>query len=107
MFKRCQAAKGKQVSLTVEGKPLTGIEGDPVAITLLENGVTTCRSSAVSETPRAPYCLMGVCFECLVEINGVGNRQACLTPLEAGMDIKLQKGKRAVDVEFQTLEKVE
>jgi predicted molibdopterin-dependent oxidoreductase YjgC len=37
---------------------------------------------------------MGVCFECLVTIDGVGNRQACMTAVEPGMRIETQQGKR-------------
>lgn len=34
--------------------------------------------------------MMGVCFECLLEIDGIPNRQGCLIPLRAGMDIRTQ-----------------
>jgi predicted molibdopterin-dependent oxidoreductase YjgC len=40
--------------------------------------------------------MMGVCFECLMEIDGVGNRQACLTPVAAGMRVQRQRGARDV-----------
>ena len=39
--------------------------------------------------------MMGVCFECLVEIDGVANRQACLVAVEAGMKIRSQEGARS------------
>jgi sarcosine oxidase subunit alpha len=39
---------------------------------------------------------MGVCFECLVTIDGMGNRQGCLTPVRAGMRVEIQKGKREI-----------
>jgi sarcosine oxidase subunit alpha len=44
--------------------------------------------------PRAPYCLMGVCFDCLVTIDGVGSRQACLVPVQRGMNVETQQGRR-------------
>ena len=50
------------------------------------------RATAVSGAPRPPYCMMGVCFECLVTIDGVGNRQGCLMPVAEGMQIETQKG---------------
>jgi D-hydroxyproline dehydrogenase subunit gamma len=50
----------------------------------------------VSGARRAPYCMMGVCFECLVTIDGVGNRQACLIPARAGMRVETQTGARAI-----------
>ena len=49
------------------------------------------RTTPVSQSPRAPYCMMGVCFECLVEIDGQGSVQSCLTPVAAGMRIARQQ----------------
>jgi sarcosine oxidase subunit alpha len=40
--------------------------------------------------------MMGVCFDCLVTIDGVGNRQGCLVPVSPGMKIDVQKGKREI-----------
>jgi sarcosine oxidase subunit alpha len=48
----------------------------------------------VTGAPRAPYCLMGVCFDCLVTVDGVGSRQGCLVPVHEGMTIETQLGKR-------------
>ncbi|RZV48935.1 MAG: (2Fe-2S)-binding protein, partial [Pseudomonadales bacterium] len=42
--------------------------------------------------PRAPYCMMGVCFECLVEIDGVPNCQSCRVSVKEGMQICRQQG---------------
>ncbi len=44
----------------------------------------------VDGSARAPYCLMGVCFECLMEINGQANVQSCLVSVEEGMVIRRQ-----------------
>ncbi len=88
------AEAGTRLSFTFDGRPLTGREGDTVAASLLANGVTVCRETPVSNAPRAPYCMMGVCFDCLVVIDGVGNRQGCLVPLRQGMRIETQHGRR-------------
>ena len=72
--------------------------GDTVAAALLAAGLDHCRTTPVSGAPRAPYCMMGVCFECLVTIDGVGNRQGCLVPVREGMrdrDRSRQAGGRA------------
>ena len=66
-----------------------------MAAALLAAGVTRFRSTPVSGAPRAPYCMMGVCFEWLLEIDGVANRQACLVPVEPGMKIRSQEGARS------------
>jgi len=79
-----------------EGRAITARPGDTVAAALIAAGETTLRMTAVSNSPRAPYCMMGVCFECLMEIDGVGNRQACLTPATEGMQVRRQRGARGV-----------
>lgn len=89
-----ETAKADALSFSFDGRPLTGRAGDTVAASLLANGITVCRETPVSGAPRAPYCLMGVCFECLVVIDGVGNRQGCLVPLSEGMRIETQHGRR-------------
>lgn len=85
------------IGFTFDGRPLSARPGDTVAAALLANGVATCRETPVSGASRGPFCLMGVCFDCLVVINGVGNRQACLTPLREGMAVETQHGLRNVD----------
>ena len=68
--------------------------GDTVASAMLAAGIDHCRTTPVSGAPRAPYCLMGVCFECLVTVDGVGSRQGCLVPVREGMEVETQLGKR-------------
>ena len=93
MFRRL-AETGAAVAITVDGKPVVARGGDTVAAALLAAGIDHCRTTPVSGAPRAPYCMMGVCFECLVTIDGVGSRQACLVPVHAGMKVETQLGKR-------------
>ncbi|MCQ8780662.1 (2Fe-2S)-binding protein [Mangrovibrevibacter kandeliae] len=92
MYQRLPEPGGMPIPFTLDGRRLEGRAGDTVAAALLAAGVETCRTSAVGGAPRAPYCMMGVCFECLVTIDGVGNRQGCLVPLQAGMAVETQLG---------------
>jgi predicted molibdopterin-dependent oxidoreductase YjgC len=94
MFRRLVESKAATVALTVDGKPVSAREGDTVAAALLAAGIDHSRTTPVSGAPRAPYCMMGVCFECLVSIDGVGSRQGCLVPVYDGMQIETQRGKR-------------
>jgi predicted molibdopterin-dependent oxidoreductase YjgC len=93
MFKRLADAEAP-VAITVDGKPVSAQAGDTVASVLLANGIDRCRTTPISGMPRAPYCLMGVCFECLVTIDGVGSRQGCLVQVREGMKVETQVGKR-------------
>ena len=85
---------GSAVTLKVDGKDIRARAGDTVAGAMLAAGVDRFRTTPVTESPRAPYCLMGVCFDCLVTIDGVGSRQGCLVPVREGMAVETQLGKR-------------
>jgi D-hydroxyproline dehydrogenase subunit gamma len=65
---------------------MTGEAGASLAATLLNNGVTNFRSS-VGGAARAPLCGMGICFECRVRVGKEDYVRACLTTIEAGMEI--------------------
>ncbi|WP_348640512.1 (2Fe-2S)-binding protein [Mesorhizobium sp. B1-1-2] len=82
--------------LDFEGSQVPFQSGDSVAAALLAAGVSLLRGSPVDESPRAPYCMMGVCFECLVEIDGKQNQQSCLTRARPGMIIRRQHGARTL-----------
>ena len=94
MFKRLPRDAGSTVTLFIEGAACTARASDTVAAALLEFGLDHCRTTAVSGAARAPYCMMGVCFDCLVTIDGIGNQQACLVRVREGMRVQLQRGKR-------------
>ena len=99
MFKRIvsaaapdAAASSRGIAFTFDGRPMTGAPGDTVAAALLANGVRAGRRTPASGSARGPYCMMGVCFECLVEIDGVPARQSCMVPVQEGMKIRRQDG---------------
>ena len=80
------------VSIRFEGETLRVPVGISVAAALLSTSRGAFRTSIVKATPRAPYCMMGVCFECLVEIDGIPARQGCMTLVRDGMIIRRQSG---------------
>lgn len=88
------------VTIEFNGQPLRVPSGRSVAAALLAGGVTPLRTTPVSGAPRAPYCMMGVCFECLMEIEGQPSRQACLVQVREGMTVRSQHGARDLEFEF-------
>src|ERR1700742_85721 len=96
MFKRLLEAAGARIRVTIDGNPVAARAGDSVAAAMLAAGIDHCRTTPVSGAKRAPYCMMGVCFDCLVTIDGVGNRQACLLQVREGMRVETQRGARGV-----------
>jgi predicted molibdopterin-dependent oxidoreductase YjgC len=99
MFRRLPEAAGETIAFTIDGARFEARAGDSVAAALLAAGIAHCRTTPVSGAKRAPYCMMGVCFECLVTIDGIGNRQACLIPVTDGMRVETQQGARAIGAE--------
>jgi predicted molibdopterin-dependent oxidoreductase YjgC len=96
MFKRLDDNKEKGVTLTIEGKKTTAPAGSSVAAAMLTAGFDHVRTTSVSGARRAPFCMMGTCFDCLVEIDGTPNRQACQTTVRQGMLVKLQHDARKI-----------
>src|SRR5436190_12701439 len=96
MFRRLTKARGRSVGIFIDGAGAQAREGDSVAAALLAAGCEACRVSAVSGAPRNAYCLMGVCFDCLVTIDGAANRQGCLVAVREGMRIDTGRGKRTL-----------
>jgi len=94
MFERLAEAGNASIAIEVDGRRVAARPGDSVAAALLAAGHAICRATPVTGAPRAPYCMMGVCFECLVTIDGVGNRQACLVRVAEGMRVEIQAGAR-------------
>lgn len=92
MFRRLPDQSSTMVRFTFDGALVEARAGDSVAAALLAVGAEYSRTTPKSGTARAPYCMMGVCFECLVEIDGVANRQGCLVEVKDGMDVRRQLG---------------
>jgi predicted molibdopterin-dependent oxidoreductase YjgC len=96
MFKKLPDADPAAVTVVIDGEPLrVPASFTAAAAVVLKGGIA--RTTPVSGSPRAPYCMMGVCFDCLMEIDGVPNRQACLVPVAEGMRIDRQRGARKAE----------
>ncbi|PPG38881.1 (2Fe-2S)-binding protein [Pseudoclavibacter sp. RFBA6] len=67
----------KPVRITVDGEPVEGVEGQSIAGVLLGSGRVAWRETAVAGKPRGLFCGIGVCFDCLVTVDGVPDVRAC------------------------------
>jgi D-hydroxyproline dehydrogenase subunit gamma len=82
----------ERITIFVDGKPVEANVNDSAASAALRANLGYTRTSPVTGEKRAPYCLMGVCFECLMVIDGVASRQACMVSVRPGMLIERQLG---------------
>ncbi|MFZ3235100.1 MAG: 2Fe-2S iron-sulfur cluster-binding protein [Stellaceae bacterium] len=97
MFRPRPDGAPANVAVTVEGRLVHVPVGASAAAAVLAAGFASIRETPVSGTERAPYCMTGVCFDCLAEIDGVPNRQSCMVEVRAGMQIRRQIRARRIE----------
>lgn len=85
------------VPITIEGKTYEVPADISVAAAVLLSGFTKVRNTPVTQSPRLPYCMMGVCFDCLMKIDSLPNQQACQIMVRKGMNIEIQDGASELD----------
>ena len=78
---------GPPVRLRFDGREIEALPGETIAAALAAAEIVAVRQ-ARSGAPRGPFCGMGVCFDCLVTVDGRPSQRACLTKVEAGMDVR-------------------
>ena len=91
---RLAGPKAVPVTLVFEGTTIQADPRDSVAAAILTAGYGSTRTTPVSGQQRGPFCMMGVCFECLLEIDDVPNRQGCMVTVEDGMRVRRMAGAR-------------
>ncbi|GAA2189468.1 hypothetical protein GCM10009786_22670 [Leucobacter alluvii] len=74
-----------------DGAPISAPRGASIAAALISSGRTSWRSTRDGER-RGIFCGIGVCFDCLVEVDGESGQRACMIPLRAGMDVRSATG---------------
>ena len=83
--------RGPEVTVTIDGRPTAAYVGETVAAVLFADGRVQTRTT-VGGSPRGVFCGMGVCFDCLVVVDGIPNTRACMTWVRDGMRVELQEG---------------
>lgn len=93
MLRPCTDEGAASVTVVVEGREVSAWADETVASVLLRLYGTDYRTEGVAGEARAPYCMIGACFECMAEVDGVANRQACMVTVRQGMAIRRQRGR--------------
>ena len=88
MFRPVMTKTGKPVEFQFEDEIITAIDGDNVAAALLKAGKIQFRTAKKHDT-RGPYCMMGVCFDCMITLADGRVEQACQTYAEDGLRLYL------------------
>lgn len=96
MFRKINDSGSPVLTLTIDGQPVTAEPGETVAAVLLRQPTAASRSTPVHGSPRAPFCMMGVCFDCLAIVDGAASTQCCLVTVREGMRVERQFGRQSV-----------
>lgn len=82
----------RTVTITVDGRPIEALEGEPILAALLAKGIRVNRITKKNHEPRGLFCGIGRCTDCVMVVNGVPNVRTCVTPVAEGMIIETQQG---------------
>lgn len=97
MFRKLDKPEcSKKVVIYIDGEATEAESGETVAAVLLRQKKLMSRTTPVQMSDRAPYCMMGVCFDCLAVIDGQGSTQTCLVTVRENMKVERQLGRRSV-----------
>lgn len=97
MFRKLRERGATTLTIYVDGAPIAAESGESVAAVLLRQPGAWARLTPITQSKRAPYCMMGVCYDCLAEVDGIGSIQTCLMPVRNGMRVVRPRGRRKIE----------
>lgn len=95
MFRKLTTNGRDQIAaqITIDGASIWIEDGEPLAAILLRFPPHISRTTPVTGRSRAPYCMMGACFDCVVDVDGQTSVRSCLVLARPGMRVERQKGR--------------
>jgi predicted molibdopterin-dependent oxidoreductase YjgC len=81
-----------EVRFTFDGEQMRAEDGQTIAAALMADGITSWRTTRFGGSPRGILCGIGVCYDCLLTLNGEPNVRACVTQVQPGDDVRRQDG---------------
>ena len=87
-----QVERGSAFTFTFEGQAISAYPGETIGAALMAAGILTFRTTRRQGRPRGLFCGIGICFDCLVVVDGVPNQQACIVAARPDMRIQVQTG---------------
>jgi sarcosine oxidase subunit alpha len=83
--------RGEKITILINGQAHIAFEGETVHAALLAAGYRVLRKTAKMDQPRGIFCGMGVCYDCLVTIDGIPNQRACMRRIQNRMEIRIDE----------------
>ena len=74
--------------LLFDGTPVPIGPGQSVGAALVAAGIRSWRTTRIHGRPRGLFCGIGVCYDCLLTVDGRPDQRACLVPAGDGMRVE-------------------
>jgi D-hydroxyproline dehydrogenase subunit gamma len=97
-----QPTEPAELTITVDGIAVPGLVGQSVAGVILANDSVGFRRTSHEGRPRGVFCGIGVCYDCLVEVNGLRDVRACQRRATDGDVVVTQHDPLPTPAEFQS-----
>ena len=72
------------INFTFNGSTYSGEAGQSIAAALISQDQRVLRTTRFDDAPRSIYCGIGICFDCVVVVNGIANQRSCLIEITEG-----------------------
>ena len=79
-------------TFTFDDRDIPFRPGQSVAAALMDAGIKSWRTTRKNKTPRGLFCGIGICYDCLVTVDGEANQRACLVPAKPGTRLSSDSG---------------
>jgi hypothetical protein len=83
-YRLVRARPEPEFEISVDGVPVPVVPGQTVGAAMHGAGIRSWRTTRFGGRPRGLFCGIGVCFDCLVTVNGSPSLRACLTEARPG-----------------------
>ena len=80
--------RSNPVQIEIDGQTASAYLGETVAAALMVSGIRTFTQANAYNLARTLFCGMGVCYQCLVTVDGIRDVRACMTKIRPGMKIE-------------------
>ncbi len=89
-LREANVRRGEPIDLLVDGETIPAYVGETIAATLTAAGRRVFRHTSRTGAARGVFCGIGVCFECLVTVEGMGQVRGCMVAVRPGMRVSLK-----------------
>jgi len=78
----------EKVSFSFNGKDFQCESGQTIAAALIAADQRELRTTRFGNEPRSIFCGIGICYDCVVKVDGIPNQRSCLVEARDGMKVE-------------------